>query len=71
MQNAQKIFDSSVSALPDSEKLELAALIMRSVTAPRRKVSAAEFLKQLPKRSYRTTQQVDEDIRRERDSWDE
>jgi hypothetical protein len=71
MQNAQEVFNTAVSPLPDSEKLELAAMIMRSVTAPSRKISAAEFLRQLPKRNFRSAAEADEELRRERNSWND
>ena len=72
MQTTHEIYNNTILPLPESDKLEIASLILRSVTSERskRRVSAAEFLKELPRRTFRIAAEADESLRLERDSWD-
>jgi len=76
MQKAIEIYRQSVKQLPSAERLRLAALILEDLTEEQSsdfkngEVSALEMLESLPeKRLFQTTNEVDEYLREERESW--
>ncbi len=75
MQNAQEIYQQTVSRLPSSERLRLAALILEglaeseSASAPRQ--SVRQMIKGMPKqRLFQTAAEVDDYLQQERQSWE-
>jgi len=75
MQNAQEIYNQTISLLPSEEKLQLAALILSDLAAvrpeARERVSVVELVRSLPaSRGFRTSAEADEHLREERESWD-
>lgn len=77
MQNASKIYTQTIRHLPSFERLQLATLILEDLTEEQSvnfkngDVSAWQLLESLPeKRLFQTTDEVDEYLREERDSWE-
>ena len=75
MPDANEIYTSSISRLPPAERLRLATLILNGLThvpasPPRR--SILEILDSRPPGSglFKTSAEVDEYLRQERDSWE-
>jgi hypothetical protein len=72
MQNVETIYQQSVLPLPSSEKLRLATIILQSLSQPQLKSqSAFDLLQNLQNdKLFATTQEVDEHLKSERESWD-
>jgi hypothetical protein len=76
MQDAKEIYREAVSRLPSSERLRLAALILSGLTQEGETPvalsrAAIELLEEMPdKRLFKTSEEADEYLSRERDSWD-
>jgi len=75
MQNAQEIYAQKVRQLPSPEKLRLAVLILSDLTEEEnfqnRKISALTLLEELPEeRLFQTAEEVDDYLKRERESWE-
>jgi hypothetical protein len=73
MQSVQEIYRNAVSGLSSEERLELAALILRELTAPAPggPLSAVELINSFPAgRGFKTSADADRYLRGERDSWD-
>lgn len=77
MQNVSEIYTQSIRQLPPIERLRLATLILEDLTEEQSTnfkngdVSAWQLLEALPeKRLFQTTDEVDEFLREERDSWE-
>lgn len=72
MENAQTIYQQTIITLPDSEQLRLASIILRNLTESETKTeSAYDFLEKLSgDQVFSTSQEVDEHLRTERESWD-
>lgn len=75
MQNAQELYTTSISQLPPTERLRLAAIILNelarveSTTSPRQ--SIREMLREMPAgRLFKSSAEADEYLEMERDSWD-
>ena len=71
MQNVETIYQQSILPLPSSEKLRLATIILQSLSQTQSKSqSALDLLQNLQNdRVFATTQEVDEHLRSERESW--
>lgn len=73
MQTVETIYRESVRQLPDAEKLELAARILHdlSKTKSNSQKSAVEMLDSMPAaRLFKNSDEIDEYLRRDRESWD-
>ncbi|MEP7337556.1 MAG: hypothetical protein ABI977_07405 [Acidobacteriota bacterium] len=75
MSTIHDIYSVSVSQLPVSEKLQLAALILNDVAPPEpvfeARLSVRQMLREMPAgRLFETSAEADEYLERERDSWD-
>ncbi len=78
MQNAQEVYNSTISQLSSSEQLELASLILEKLAQSERESeerparrSIREILADCPGgRIFKTAAEVDEYLRQERDSWE-
>lgn len=75
MTNATEIYAQSVIRLPSAERLRLAALIINGLaqtTSEHEPFSVLELIESFPRqRGFRTSAEVDEYLRQERDSWDD
>lgn len=75
MQNAQTIYQENISRLPNSEKLRLATLILQDLTeenGAKKETSALDLLEKLPKEKvFKSSREVDEYLKTERESWDD
>ena len=78
MQNAVEIYGKQVRQLPSAERLRLAALILEDLTAEQtesiekpKPMSALQLLdEQNGGRIFKTSEEVDEYLKTERESWD-
>jgi hypothetical protein len=72
MQNIETIYQQTVLPLPSSEKLRLATIILQSLSHPQLKSqSAFDLLQNIQNdRVFATTQEVDNHLKAERESWD-
>jgi hypothetical protein len=72
MQNVETIYQQTVLPLPSSEKLRLATIILQSLSQPETKSqSAFDLLQNIQnERVFATTQEVDNHLKSERESWD-
>ncbi len=72
MQNVETIYQQTILPLPSSEKLRLATIILQSLSQPQTKSqSAFDLLQNIQnERVFATTQEVDEHLKAERESWD-
>ena len=76
MQDAKEIYKEAVSRLPPSERLRLAALILSGLTQEHETPVAdsriaIELLEEMPgQRLFKTSEEADEYLGVERDSWD-
>ena len=72
MQNAQTIYQQTILPLPASEKLRLATIILQNLSNEAEKsASALDFLENLQtERVFNSAGEVDEHLKRERESWD-
>lgn len=72
MQNAETIYQQTILPLPNSEKLQLAALILQNLTNSQKTVqSAYDLLQNLThERVFSSAKEVDEHLKAERESWD-
>ncbi|HKC66402.1 MAG TPA: hypothetical protein VKB86_22355 [Pyrinomonadaceae bacterium] len=73
MQDAQELYRKTVSQLPPEERLRLAALILSELTEqpPDANHSALSLLDKMPVgRLFKTSEETDEYLREERDSWE-
>lgn len=75
MQNAQEIYTTSISQMPPSERLRLAAMILVELThaetenPPRQ--SVRQMVQEMPAgRLFKTSAEADAYLEKERDSWD-
>lgn len=78
MLNASEIYLQAVRHLPPVERLRLATLILEDLTEEQSinlkngDASAWQLLESLPgKRLFQTTDEVDEYLRKERESWEQ
>ncbi|GEM_PF-2292413 len=76
MQNAQEIYQVA-SQLPYQERLKLATMILQNLTEQTaqeqktEKMSALDWLEKTPRsRLFKTSAEIDEYLREERDSWE-
>ena len=72
MENAQTIYQQTIVSLSDSEQLRLASIILRNLTESESKTqSAYDLLENLPSdQVFSTSQEVDEHLKAERESWE-
>ncbi len=72
MQNAQTIYQQTILPLPNSEKLRLATIILQNLSKSERNTqSAFDLLQSIQsERVFASTQEVDEHLKAERESWD-
>lgn len=72
MPNAQTIYQQSVLPLPAREKLRLATIILQDLSdAERQSQTALDLLQNLPNsRVFAASEEVDEHLKAERESWD-
>jgi hypothetical protein len=73
MQDAQELYTKTVSRLPSSERLRLAALILSGLAeaSPSNGHTALALLDEMPAgRLFKTSEEADEYLRKERDSWE-
>lgn len=73
MQDAQELYRKTVSQLPPEERLRLAALILSELTEQPSDAnhSALSLLDKMPVgRLFKTSEETDEYLREERDSWE-
>lgn len=72
MQNVETIYQQTVLPLPNSEKLRLATIILQSLSQPKTKSqSAFDLLQTIEKQQvFATSEEVDEHLKSERESWD-
>jgi hypothetical protein len=72
MANVQTIYQQTILPLPNSEKLQLAAIILQNLSKSETKTSSAlDLLQNLPnERVFSNSQEVDQHLKSERDSWD-
>ncbi len=73
MPTVQEIYQDAISHLPSEERLRLAALILNDLAARSRPepLSVTKLIESLPVgRGFNTSAEADEDLRRERDSWE-
>ncbi len=75
MPSVETIYRETVLPLPENEQVRLAQLILKRAAKQRSTnggTSIVEYLKSIRKRTAtRTAAEIDEQIRRERDSWDD
>lgn len=73
MQSLEAIYQESVKPLPVTDQLRLAEMIMkRARQQPAERRSILEIIKNAPPpKNPRTAAEIDEDLRKERDSWDD
>ncbi len=79
MQNATEIYGKQVRQLPSAERLRLAALILEDLTAEQteniekpQQFSALQILdEQTGGRIFKTSEEADEYLKTERESWDD
>lgn len=76
MQTLQEIYQAA-SRLPYQERLKLAAMILQDLTEQssrenrREKIFAIDLLEKMPpRRLFKTSEEVDEYLREERESWE-
>jgi hypothetical protein len=72
MQSVETIYQQTVLPLPSNEKLRLATIILQSLSQPETKSqSAFDLLQNIQnERVFATTQEVDNHLKAERESWD-
>ena len=72
MQDIQTIYQQTILPLPASEKLRLATIILQDLTSSEKSSqSALDLLQTLPEvRVFASSQEVDEHLKTERESWD-
>ncbi len=75
MQNVQELYSTSISQMPASEKLKLAAMILTNLAnvAPKseQRQSVRQMVREMPAgRLFKTSTEADEYLEQERDSWD-
>ena len=72
MQNVETIYQQTVLPLPSSEKLRLATIILQSLSQPQTKSqSAFDLLQTIEKKQvFATSEEVDQHLKSERESWD-
>jgi hypothetical protein len=72
MANVQTIYQQTILPLPNSEKLQLAAIILQNLTKSETKSSSAlDLLQNLSNEQvFSNSQEVDQHLKSERDSWD-
>jgi len=72
MQKVEEIYQGTVLPLLPEERLQLASLILSGLTTEGgKKASAVELLESFPKgRGFKTSDEADAYLRKERDSWE-
>ena len=77
MQNVIEIYNNSISRLPNEEQLELASIILNKLVEEKAdekdksKVYAIDLLEKMEGgRLFKTSEEADEYLRWERDSWE-
>jgi hypothetical protein len=72
MQNVETIYQQTILPLPSSDKLRLATIILQSLSQLESKSQSAFDLLQTiqNERVFATTQEVDNHLKVERESWD-
>ena len=73
MQDAQTIYQQTVLPLPSSEKLRLATIILQDLSGDsvKQSQSALDLLQNLSNdRVFTSSEEVDEHLKAERESWD-
>jgi hypothetical protein len=72
MQSVETIYRQTVLPLPSSEKLRLATIILQSLSQPETKSqSAFDLLQSIEnERVFATSEEVDNHLKAERESWD-
>ena len=73
MQDAQTIYQQMVLPLPSSEKLRLATIILQDLSGDsvKQSQSALDLLQNLSNdRVFTSSEEVDEHLKAERESWD-
>lgn len=75
MQNVQELYITSISQMPPSERLKLAAMILTNLTnietKSERHQSVRKMVREMPAgRLFKTSAEADEFLEQERDSWD-
>jgi hypothetical protein len=72
MQSVETIYQQTVLPLPSSEKLRLATIILQSLSQNETKSqSALDLLQTIQnERVFATSQEVDNHLKAERESWD-
>jgi hypothetical protein len=73
MQSVETIYQQTILPLPNSEKLQLATIISQSLSQSKTTSQSAFDLLQTihNERVFATTQEVDEHLKAERESWDD
>lgn len=71
MQNAETIYQQTVLPLPNSEKLQLATIILKNLSNSEKKVqSAYDLLQNIEnERVFSSPKEVNEHLKTERESW--
>lgn len=72
MQDAKTIYQQFVSQLPNGEKIRLAAIILQNLSDNETKSQSAFDLLQTieNERAFSSSQDVDENLKAERESWE-
>lgn len=75
MQNVQELYSTSISQMPPSERLKLAAMILTNLTNgetnSEQRQSVRQMVREMPAgRLFKTSAEADEYLEQERDSWD-
>lgn len=75
MQNVQELYTTSISQMPPSERLKLAAMILTNLTNGETKSEQRQSVRQMVRgmptgRLFKTSAEADEYLEQERDSWD-
>lgn len=74
MQNVQELYSTSISRMPPSERLKLAAMILTNLTKIEAKSEQRQSVRQMVRemlagRLLKTSAEADEYLEQERDSW--
>lgn len=75
MQNVQELYSTSISQMPASEKLKLAAMILANLTngetKSEQRQSVRQMVREMPAaRLFKISTEAGEYLEQERDSWD-
>ncbi|MBS1789449.1 MAG: hypothetical protein JST85_17120 [Acidobacteria bacterium] len=74
MQNVQELYITTISQMPPSERLKLAAMILTNLTnietKSEQRQSVRQMVQEMPAgRLFKTSAEADQYLEQERDSW--